>query len=217
MFNRKKMSETGPGAMNKLCIKGNPKWIDFKGWLEGCVNLVGSKKDDDTLLEFKVLSLDHETRESAELLLALAQNNPRSIRYEIWAGEDEAYLMLNPELLQRGKHDSYRLGVVPLRLAAFLSQDEVCTVFSRCAEAIEYSVGLSIVGKEIDKNKIMEIADTGELEVLSDLQFAILMDSLKVTMDQEVYVTKVRFKLSSQLCKLVPRLMGDEDERGNNV
>jgi len=78
----------------------------------------------------------------------------------------------------------------------FVSNARNWPLFESFAVVVDYAVGMSLVGREVDRNRVMGMADFGELDDLSQKEFDRLLDSLRETMSQETYVIKVRLRIS---------------------
>lgn len=174
-------------------LKGRPKKVDFDDWLNGSEQLQIVKDGErSAFLEFKVATSADKSRKAFEMLYGVAANNPHKIMFRFLMDGDSTSLVFSAS--QPGP--VYDLGKVPRPIHTFISKAHNWRLFEEFAEVVDYAIGLSLVGREVDRQRVMGMADFGELDDLSQKQFDDLIDSLRETMSQETYVIKVRLRLS---------------------
>jgi len=169
-----------------MSLKGELNQTEHQGSLDSGARINASLDGQDATLEFKVCC----NMEGGEFLGAISFNKSSSIHFGILAEEGNMDLAA----IVGGK-TIVALGPVPPSLQVFLQGKTNWMLFEKYAEAVAYSIGLSLVGHEVDRHEVMAMADHGELEGLSDAEFEDLLNSLRVAMGREVYVVKLRLKI----------------------
>ena len=175
-------------------MKGIPTRTEFDGWLEGDVNVsLDTSSDDSVSLEFKVRSNEPEIQEAHEALSALALHHPKDIGFEFWIDDEVARLVCCP------KRSSvvYELGIVPIPVAMFVRKFGGLIETRGHVLSVYYGQGISLVGHEIDKHRVMRVADD-DLDRLTEKEFDDLMWSMKYAMGQQVHVVKLGLRLSRE-------------------
>jgi len=174
----------------RMTIKGRPKVINGDGWLEGAQRLAAVEKDGFLLFEMKVTSAMEP--ESFKSMMSLGGDTCEGMRFEIEQDGDSVRLWFRHVI----RDDMYDMGIVPKEFTSVLIRGDNWFLFGEHAELIEFGVDKSVAGLEIDRHRVMSLADFDMLEEFTDDEFSQLISSMKGVMSAGVCVTKLRFIMS---------------------
>ena len=150
-------------------LKGIPRVTEESDWLEDNRRIHFSEEEDGLGIEFKTTGGgEREFRDGAEFLASMIVNRPDDICFGLGVDTDEMGIYLCVD------RTNMWLGDIPKPLEIVLRRNWVQFISSRLLTARKFQVGVSLVGKEVDRNMVM---DAGELVGdMSENAFNELMD-----------------------------------------
>jgi hypothetical protein len=174
-----------------MLLRGNPTRSEIDVELDDDVTV--RRTAYGLAMEFKVVGADQVFREAFEVLSAMSVNNPDAVRFGLWADEDNLWLRFCPPHMS--VVDGWVLGKVPDAVRVFVTREDNWSLFEKFCDVHEYGLGLSLVGHQVDRHRVMSMADDDELDELSDAEFSGLIDGMKGAMSQEASVVVLRIRL----------------------
>ena len=184
-------------------LKGTPQIIVPEAeWLDGEQKVHFSDEEDGLGIDFKVDGLlQDEAKEGAEFLAAMAVNHPDKIRFGLRLEEDaiDVYLCIQDTRI-------VWIGSLPKFLEVVLRKNWDQFITAKILTARRFQVGISVVGKEVGRASLLDVADL--VEDMSEELFGELMSQLGDTLGQSVYVVKIGLFVTKGSVKDTPLLEG---------
>lgn len=199
--------EEGDVVKKREMDLGECSFIDeFDGWLEDCPVFVDiNERENLSIIEAKVVTSSEDGREAFEMLQGLSLKG--AVRFKIKECTGRLYLVLVVNHLKSIDDtdadrsliaDDYHIGELPDALRLMVATQNNWDWFAKRVKILGYAMGISLLGKEVDKARVMGAADDGDFEELTTGEFRWLIDSMQQTMDREVYVVKIRLMLTAE-------------------
>ena len=164
------------------------KYRVFDGWMEKDNFVVDIISDSETLFDVKIIGSTSSNREAFEMLRTISRMDLVNFKIQENAGK----LFFG---FEAGKTDFW-LGKVPVELSVLIMSSKKFVSLFENANIDSYALGMSLVGFEIDRARLMEAAEDGYLDEMPEEDFLKLLGSMYEILDSEVYVTKVRFRMT---------------------
>lgn len=171
--------------MVRLCCDGT-EFSCAVDWLPGKDRVAVFKMSDRSLLRMKVIASGDSGRDAVEMLLSTVSNGLFCDVEFFFECDDDGSMFVG---FSRGEID-FVIGDLPREVSRWMT-DELFSSFSGVRVSC-VGVELSSVAREIDRHRVMRMAD--DVEYMTDSQFDDLMATVSGALMSDVYTVKIELE-----------------------